>query len=103
MHDARTASQSLSGMIRIPSWGVLTKVLRGRRPCFHPGTHRENSSESAQFVICRAEIPSQSCWTIQRLSILLMHRHRRLLSAGGGALGDGICVYGPLGAAGYNG
>lgn len=65
-------------------------MLGGRCPCFHPGTHRESSSESAQFVICRAGIPSQSCRTIKPLSILLMHRHTRLLLAGGGTAHSGL-------------
>lgn len=78
-------------MICIPFWGVLTRAERAH-PIFHPGTHRENSSESAQFVICRAGIPSQSCWMIKPLSILYA-RHTRLLLAGGSAHSGRLCLW----------
>ena len=85
-------------MICIPFWGVLTRALRGRHPCFHPGTHRENSSESTQFAICRAGVPSQSCWMMKPLSISLMHDRQGCSWQGEVHSGRRLCLWSPGGS-----
>ena len=93
-----------SGGICTSFWGALTRVLGGRRTCFHPGTHRENSSESA---VCDLQAwGSISELSDDKATVDFTYAETYKAALGGGshsAFGVSICIYGPLGAAGYNG